>query len=103
MRLYLKQKYRERIRFGEKLHIFTLLIAVGLIIFFLRLVHLQIISGREFKHLSDKNRIRLLHLKAPRGLVYDCNGNLLIDNRPSFTVKRAMTIQRSAGSSESGT
>ena len=86
MRLYLKQKYRERIRFGEKLSVFTLVIAAGFAIFFLRLVHLQIISGSEFKHLSDKNRIRLLRLKAPRGLVYDCGGNLLIDNRPSFTV-----------------
>ncbi|UCD57439.1 MAG: hypothetical protein JSV16_16825, partial [Candidatus Hydrogenedentota bacterium] len=86
MRLYLRPKYRETIKFNEKLQIFTLAIAVGFAIFSLRLAHLQIISGSELKHLSDENRIRLLRLRAPRGLVYDCRGNLLVDNRPSFTV-----------------
>lgn len=86
MRLYLRQKYREIIRFKEKLRAFTLIIAVGFAILLLRLAYLQIIAGDEFKQLSDRNRIRLLRLKAPRGLVYDRCGNLLIDNRPSFTV-----------------
>jgi penicillin-binding protein 2 len=86
MRLYLKAKYRERIKFDEKLRVFSLAIALGFTIFSLRLAHLQLISGGEYKQLSDKNRIRLLPLKAPRGLIYDCNGNLLADNRPSFTV-----------------
>ncbi|MBI4832390.1 MAG: hypothetical protein HY801_12745, partial [Candidatus Lindowbacteria bacterium] len=86
MRLYLKTKYREQIKFNEKLRVFSLTVALGLTIFSLRLAHLQLINGREFKHLYDRNRIRLLPLKAPRGLVYDCHGNLLVDNRPSFTV-----------------
>jgi penicillin-binding protein 2 len=47
---------------------------------------LQLISGLQFKQLSDQNRIRLLPLKASRGLVYDRTGQLVIDNRPSFTV-----------------
>jgi penicillin-binding protein 2 len=52
----------------------------------LQLAHLQILAGGKFRGLSDKNRIRLLRLKAPRGLVFDRQNNLLIDNRPSFTV-----------------
>ncbi len=86
MKLYLKQKYREQIRFHRKLRVFTLVIAAGFAIFALRLAHLQLIAGDKFRLLSDKNRIRLLQLKAPRGLVYDRRGNLLVDNRPSFTV-----------------
>ena len=86
MRLYIRPKYREVIRFKKKLRVFSLVITAGFAIFLFRLAYLQLISGSEFKQLSDKNRIRLLPLKAPRGLVYDRRGKLLIDNRPSFTV-----------------
>ncbi len=86
MKLYLRKRYRESIRLSRRLRLLTLIIAAGFAVFSLRLAHLQLIAGMKFRHLSDKNRIRLLPLKAPRGLVYDCRGNLLIDNRPSFTV-----------------
>ena len=84
--LYIRPKYREGIRFNQKLRLFASVIAIGFAIVILRLMYLQLISGIQFKQLSDQNRIRLLPLKAPRGLVYDRAGHLLIDNRPSFTV-----------------
>ncbi|GAB4346922.1 MAG: penicillin-binding protein 2 [Candidatus Abyssubacteria bacterium] len=86
MKLYLRQKYRENIKFELKLRVFMLVIGIGFAIFVLRLAHLQLLGGTKFRHLSDRNRIRLVRLKAPRGLVYDRNGVLLVDNRPSFTV-----------------
>ena len=86
MKLYQKLKHREIIRFDEKLRIFTLIIVAGFSIFILRLAYMQIIAGSDFRLLSDKNRIRLLRLKAPRGLVFDCRGKVLVDNRPSFSV-----------------
>jgi penicillin-binding protein 2 len=55
---------------------FTLLIA--------RLFYLQIVEGEEYRRLSESNCIRLRSIDAPRGLIFDCNGNLLADNRPSF-------------------
>lgn len=86
LRLYIRPKYREGIRLKRKLRLFAAVIAAGFALFLLRMVHLQLIAGGEFKRLSEKNCIRLLPLKAPRGLVYDRRGNLLIGNRPSFTV-----------------
>lgn len=86
MRLYIRAKYREGIRFERKLRLFASVITIGFAILVLRLMYLQLIAGGEFKRLSDRNRIRLLPLKAPRGLVYDRAGKLMIDNRPSFTV-----------------
>jgi penicillin-binding protein 2 len=86
MKLYIRAKYREGIRFERKLQSFAWVIAIGFAVIVLRLMYLQLIAGGEFKQLSDQNRIRLLPLKAPRGLVYDRAGALLIDNRPSFTV-----------------
>jgi penicillin-binding protein 2 len=54
---------------------------------FLRLVYLQIIKGKEFKALSEKNAVRLKSIKSSRGLIFDRNKKLLVDNRPSFNVK----------------
>jgi penicillin-binding protein 2 len=52
----------------------------------LRLAHLQILMGKRYARLSDRNRIRRVVLPAPRGLVYDRGGVLIADTRPSYTV-----------------
>src|SRR5262249_49804130 len=51
-----------------------------------RLVALQVVQGSEMRSLSEHNRIRLVRVPAARGVVYDRNGELLIDNRASFDV-----------------
>ncbi|PLY01489.1 MAG: penicillin-binding protein 2 [Desulfuromonas sp.] len=55
-------------------------------ILLLRLWYLQIISVDQYRLLSEKNRIRYLPVAAERGPVYDASGELLLDNRPGFTV-----------------
>ena len=52
----------------------------------LRLIYLQVIRGDDYRLLSLNNRIRLQSLDAPRGLIYDRNGDVLVENRPSFDV-----------------
>jgi len=52
----------------------------------LRLWYLQVISAERYLALSEKNRIRHVAIAAPRGPVYDRNGELLVDNRPSFGI-----------------
>jgi penicillin-binding protein 2 len=54
------------------------------IVLFVRLFYLQIIAGKEFRRLSETNCIRLQSIDAPRGMIYDRSGELLVDNRPSF-------------------
>ncbi|MBU2455906.1 MAG: penicillin-binding protein 2, partial [Proteobacteria bacterium] len=56
-------------------------------ILFLRLVYLQIIKGEEYRLLSEKNAVRLKSIKPSRGLIFDRNKKLLVDNRPSFNLK----------------
>lgn len=51
---------------------------------FIRLFYLQVIQGDEYKRLSENNCIRLQRITPSRGLIFDRNGNLLVDNRPSF-------------------
>lgn len=54
------------------------------ILLFLRLIYLQLIKGEEYRRLSETNCIRLKSIKSSRGLIYDRNGKLLVDNRPAF-------------------
>ncbi len=53
-------------------------------IFISRLYYLQIMKGEEFSEASTKNRIREIRYDAPRGLVYDRNGILLLSNKFFF-------------------
>ncbi|MCK4767159.1 MAG: penicillin-binding protein 2 [Desulfobacula sp.] len=56
-------------------------------ILFFRLIYLQIIKGEEYRLLSEKNAVRLKSIKPSRGLVFDRNKRLMVDNRPSFNLK----------------
>lgn len=53
----------------------------------LRLIYLQVIKGKEYRSLSEKNAVRLQSVKSSRGLIFDRNNELLVDNRPSFNIK----------------
>ena len=56
-------------------------------ILFFRLIYLQIIKGEEYRRLSEKNAVRLKTIKPSRGLMFDRNKRLIVDNRPSFNLK----------------
>lgn len=49
-----------------------------------RLTFLQIIQGERYTFLSENNRIRIKRIPGTRGMVFDHQGQLLIDSRPSF-------------------
>ncbi len=64
---------------------------MGLIFFIffivvIRLFHLQIIKGEVYNKLSEQNRVRIIKIPAPRGIIYDRNGIPLVENIPSFSV-----------------
>lgn len=66
--------------------IFTLVIILIFLIVILRLLHLQIFKGEHFSKLAEQNRIRIIKIPAPRGIIYDRNGIPLVENIPSFSV-----------------
>lgn len=51
-----------------------------------RATYLQIYQGEYYAGLADGNRIRIVPSMAPRGTFYDRNGELLVTNRPGFSV-----------------
>ncbi|MFH0935325.1 MAG: penicillin-binding protein 2 [Candidatus Omnitrophota bacterium] len=59
-------------------------VVVLFVILILRLFNLQVIRGRKFKELSDKNCIRLLPQSGARGEILDRNGKPIADNKLSY-------------------
>jgi penicillin-binding protein 2 len=52
----------------------------------IRLWYLQVIKGEFFRDRSENNRLRTIYVPAPRGLITDRHGEVLVRNRPSFNV-----------------
>ena len=63
---------------------FTL--AATFLVFCLRLYSLQIVSGASYQEQAAVNRLREIDSPAPRGVIYDRNGEILARNRPSFVI-----------------
>lgn len=51
---------------------------------FIRLFNLQVLNGNYNRQLADSNRVRLKIIHAPRGVIYDRNGQVLAENKPGF-------------------
>jgi penicillin-binding protein 2 len=51
-----------------------------------QLWYLQVLEGGRFLDASDKNRIRVRPIAAPRGILQDRHGVPLVDNQPAFTL-----------------
>ncbi len=70
--------------FQRRLKRLTLFVLVVFGVLFVRLWSLQVIHGSKYRAQSENNRIYLRDVVPFRGLLYDRNGELLVDNRPLF-------------------
>ena len=68
----------------EKIAISSYLIVLGFLIILLRLWQLQILQGSEFRKISETNRLRVIGVPAPRGIIFDRNHIPLVRNTPYF-------------------
>jgi len=60
------------------------IVIFSFIVLILILFYIQGLQGYHYSELSKRNRIRLVPLIAPRGNIYDRNGELLAGNRLAF-------------------
>ena len=68
-----------------------LLIIQGIVLVLLglltvRLYVLQVVNGAKYAEVAENQRIRLLPIPAPRGVIFDRDGNVLVDSRPIYSV-----------------
>lgn len=70
----------------RRLIVLTATITAVMSVLALRLYFLQVVRGPQFRKLSEENRVSTVRIRAPRGIIYDRHGNVLVSNRPSFSV-----------------
>jgi len=75
---FIPRKQRAKILIG--------FLGISILVLSLRLFSLQVMKASYYKRISDENRIRLVPLQAPRGIITDQNGRVITFNRPSYTV-----------------
>lgn len=71
----------------DRFRFFNLAVVIGVFILISRLFYLQVISGTQMRQFAEENRIKRVKVAAPRGMVFDRNGVLLLDNRPAFDLE----------------
>jgi len=70
--------------YKQRLVRITFCTAGAFLLLFIRLFYLQVIHGEELRRLSENNCIRLQSTDPSRGMIFDRNGMMLVDNRPAF-------------------
>src|SRR5919199_1613220 len=74
------QNLRARLRFVQVLVVLML----GLLS--IRLYVLQVVRGERYAEIAENQRRRRLPIPAPRGVIFDREGRVLVDSRPIYNV-----------------
>ncbi|WOJ97940.1 penicillin-binding protein 2 [Congregibacter brevis] len=85
-RVVLKDTQREQRIFGARSLVALVFVVALLGVLLARYYSLQINEFEAYSTASERNRVQLQPLPPKRGLIYDRNGVLLADNRPSYTL-----------------
>ena len=79
-------QHQPRHRAEFRIVLFQLAVLVVFAGFGLRLWRLQAVAGAQYSEMARRNRTRLTTTNAPRGVMYDRTGELLVRNVPRFNV-----------------
>lgn len=82
----LKDHSREAHTFKVRAVIAFVLVILLMGVLLGRMYYLQVIEHDRYAAMSEDNRVQLKPVPPTRGLIYDRNGVLLADNRPSYSV-----------------
>ena len=66
--------------------IFRAMVVLAFALLTVQLWRLQMIRGDDYRLEADRNRFRLVSVDAPRGVIYDREGRILVRNQPSFAI-----------------
>jgi penicillin-binding protein 2 len=85
--LSMEVRFPEEPRFPAwKIPLLQYIFAIIFVVLLVGYARLQIAEHAKYLEESQRNRIRELPIVAPRGLILDRNGRILVDNTPAFSV-----------------
>jgi penicillin-binding protein 2 len=76
----------ERRRLGVRLTVLQALATTVFVLLAIFFWALQIIQHDRYEELAENNHQRTLSLRAPRGIVFDRDGRVLVENRNSYNI-----------------
>jgi penicillin-binding protein 2 len=71
---------------GKKITVCVYVVGIIFTVFVFRLWDLQVIKGQKYQDIAENNRLRVVGVSAPRGIIYDRHMNPLVRNIPSFDI-----------------
>src|SRR6478672_12638845 len=71
---------------GARIWTIQVLAFILLTLLGVRLYYLQITKGAYYAERAENQRVRLIPIPAPRGAIFDRNGKILVDSRPTYNV-----------------
>lgn len=83
----LKDPNRELRIFQSRIAVATVLMVLATLTIVARLAYLQIIEHGHFTTLAQDNRLKLVAIPPTRGLIYSRDGQVVAENRPSFSLE----------------
>ncbi|NJL27331.1 MAG: hypothetical protein HC897_05290 [Thermoanaerobaculia bacterium] len=75
------------------------LVQLVLVLILVGYARVQVVEGAYYRELAENNRLRKLAIEAPRGLIFDRNGELLVENVPSYALLFDRSMSRDWGPS----
>jgi penicillin-binding protein 2 len=76
----------DRRRMGSRLQVLQVGAIVVFIVLGMSFWFLQVVEHQRYEELAENNHQRTLALRAPRGVLFDRGGTVLVENRHSFTI-----------------
>ena len=77
---------REKISAGARARYAIGFVILIMFICLVGLIRLQLFEHKKLYKMSQDNRLRVLPILPKRGLIYDRQGRVIVNNRPSYTV-----------------
>jgi len=71
---------------NKRKNVYYLFSLVVFVLLSFRLVQLQLINPEKFDKEAEKNSVKTVITTPARGLIYDKNYHLLVDNKPSYSI-----------------
>ena len=70
----------------QRLIIFTIVVVIAFITLISRFFQIQVYQHNTYQTKAEANRIKAVTRNAPRGLIIDRNGKILVDNYPTYVL-----------------
>ena len=82
MAVQIEDRRRVTVRLTILQYIITIIFSILAVSFWV----LQVVQNAKFEEMAENNHQRTLALRAPRGIVFDRDGKILVENRHSYSI-----------------